>query len=276
MRIYKLLALICSTFLFTACSSSSDDDDNDSPGGGGNGGGAGGLEITLEDAKRHAIMKIVSHQYYLGEDIGKQLDPGAVGKGVTWDFSGIDLSKYILTSIVETEGAAIDYSTSPYKDYYPDATECYLTKWTTTELIPSQSVSYSDYYSYEKGNITYGGVQDNTKYYTGVFSSTSAGVYTPGTTETYPQYLGVKYTIDAEATMFLIPNGNVSSFDHHVDFEVDGEGTVILPNGKIFTDVLRRKNIDDAGKVEYHYISKQAGDVLRFIKGGNSINFRAD
>ncbi|MDR1876483.1 MAG: hypothetical protein LBQ84_02525 [Flavobacteriaceae bacterium] len=261
MKIHKLLVPVFSIFLFTACSS---DDDNDSPGGGNGGGGGanGSLQITLEDARKHRVLKTVSYTYS-GKDIGTLVNPGAAGKGVTWDFSGIDLNKYSYYSRWEREGRVENYSTSKYKDYFPDATECYVTtELTTTPSALIQSVS-SDLYKYLKGNVDYGSVQS--VHVAENSDIVSIANYEPGVTEPYPLYLGVKYTINAKGTN--LSNGSVYSFDHINDIEIDGEGTLILPNGKIFTDVLRRKNKIADNAAQYTYISKQSGEVLTLIEG---------
>ncbi|MDR1876484.1 MAG: hypothetical protein LBQ84_02530 [Flavobacteriaceae bacterium] len=254
MKVNKLLVLICSTFLFTACSS--DDDDNDS---------TDRLEITLEDTRKHRVLKTVSITYS-GDEIGKQLDPGDAGKGVTWDFSNIDLSKYSYKEKLETEGKAIDYSTSKFKDYFPKATECYITKNVRTLYYSTNQYVYSfNSYDYLDGNITYGEVE----YDDYEFSDDAYIVnYNPAVTEPYPQYLGLKYTVETTSQ-----DDDGDSYTAYL--EIDGEGTIILPGGKKFTDVLRRKITysDEEGEY-YSYISKQAGVVLSFTKGNDSFEFR--
>ncbi|MDR1876482.1 MAG: BACON domain-containing protein [Flavobacteriaceae bacterium] len=238
---------------------------------GGNGGGGGGangsLQITLEDARKHRVLKTVSYTYS-GTDIGKQLNPGDAGKGVTWDFSGIDLSKYNTKIKQEKEGRVENYSTSPYKNYYPDATECYVTRELNTHPDNNNElVGYYDVYDYVKGNIEYGNVQDNTLSGGGI----DIWNYIPTEAKPYPQYLGVKYKIE---TSHLNVSGH--SYDYHADTEIDGEGTIILPGGKKFTDVLRYRIIDNNGQEQYNYISKQAGVVLTFVKYANIITFTTE
>ncbi|MDR1877127.1 MAG: BACON domain-containing protein, partial [Flavobacteriaceae bacterium] len=233
-------------------------------GDGGGGGGNGGLEITLEDARRHRVMHTISYSYS-GEDIGKQVNPGVAGKGVTWDFSKINLSKYYLRITTEKEGKSLSYSTSPYKNSFPDATECYMTRNVITNTYSNSNIFsfYYDDYEYLKGNIYYGSASIS---YTDEGTTIGITNYVPAMTEP-TLYLGLKFTI--ETTMYSTPTSPTYPYDYSLDVEVDGEGTLILPNGKKFTDVLRRKDkvANNNGIVQYHYISKQAGEVLTLVEG---------
>ncbi|MDR1877810.1 MAG: hypothetical protein LBQ84_09330 [Flavobacteriaceae bacterium] len=301
MKIHKLLAIVFSIFLITTEKAQPIQTTTDiAISAKQNGCGTGGFEITLEDTRRHRIRKTVSYAYS-GEDIAKQLNPGAAGKGVIWDFSGIDLSKYDSKTKTETDGKAIDYSTSPYKYHYPNATECYLTKWVITSLLypyPSSTINeqfvlHYDTYDYVDENIEYGKVQQN---YIGGSSSIDAGNYIPEITVPYPKYIGLKYTTESvwHSSQGSEYSSKQDSNNVYYEIDVDGEGTLILPNGKKFTDVLRYRMIakgeygqyndedeeyelykeyehDDGVYEVYFYISKQAGELLNLY--GNIISF---
>lgn len=258
MRTKKMLMLLCSVLLFTACGG---DDDN-------GGSTSDRLEITLDDERKNMVMNTVVYSFY-GTDIKYKIDPGATGKGVTWDFSAIDLNEYENKTKVSTEKRKEDYATSKFKSHYPDATECYVARYRNTDPDIDKLVGYYDYYTYWDGNIDYGGVQDNT---VSGLGDISIWHNTPALSPPYPQYFGMKYTDKTTVSL----EGTDYSFLLHADVEIDGEGICILPNGMKFTDVLRYKvnTHDETGThLSYSYASKEFGLLVIIGKTADSYNF---
>lgn len=249
--------ILCSVLLLTACGG---DDDKGST--------SGRLEITLEDEQRHRLLNTVSYDYYTKDPSGN-LDPGAAGKGVVWDFSYVNLDEYESKLKRVTETRKEDYATSKFKNYFPEAVECYVVRQKITYHATGKLSDYSDVYFYLNGNIDYGGVQDAT-----ISGLTSISIWynTPVLSPPYPQYFGMKYT---EKTTMSLEDSDYS-FLYHIDVEIDGEGTLILPNGEKFTDVLRYKmnnQYDSGSHISYGYASKKFGELASISLGSPTSSF---
>lgn len=257
MKVYKLLTLAYALFILIGCGSDNDDDDK--------GDNSGRLEITLDDDRGHRTLNTVFYSYS-GKDIINQLDPGEAGKGVTWDFSGLDLSKYDYKMKSVMKGRKVEYATSTYKDDFPDATECYIVAHNNTHPDDNSVVGLYDYYTYYDGNKEYGSVQED------LGSTVSIWQNIPALEMAYPHYFGLKFTEKTQVAL----KGSDYSFLHHVEIEIDGEGTLILPNGDKFTDVLRYKltqHTEDRTIVSYSFCSKKASDILNMSKENNYLNY---
>jgi|GEM_PF-4324093 hypothetical protein len=234
-----------------------DDGDNDN-----DDGRAGKLEITIEDVQKHRLTSIIEFMFS-GEGIGRQINPASeAGSGKTWDFSGMDLEKDIMVKIkTSSEIEKTDYAKSKYVEHFPDAKECYILThkaYTWEDVLSSEAIHY-DYYD---GAKEFGGAQE----YLGEYASANGiGKYTPALEEPYPQYLGLKFTNKFTVVRTTAYEG-VSIFKEHLDTEIDGEGTVILPNGDVYNDVLRSKvtiYLQEGGtSVTYMFNSKKFGNIL--------------
>lgn len=255
----KVFMFLCSALTLTACGG---DDDT-------GGSASGQLEITLDDEQRNRTLNTVSY-IYTSANLKNYVDHGAAGKGAAWDFSAVDMNQYEVKIKLIQEGKKEDYAASKYKEYYPNATECYVTRITHTMFDTGNLLTNYYTYTYLNGNIEYGWADED--HTVSEQSKTTINHLTPALTRPYPQYFGMKYT---EKTSVSI-EGDDSLNSIHSDIEIDGEGTLILPNGRQFTDVLRYKitTYDNTETIiSYSYESKKFGFLADTSKSSTSCTF---
>ncbi len=148
---------------------------------------------------------------------GDTVGAGSAGANQTWDMSH-------LTETQVEYFKYINVSTAPKKDSFPNANLCAV----------SADGNYSFYNSSTAGLTTQGFVVPMTP------PDSTLLVYTnPEKTLNLPLNFGDAY-VDTVAGTSHIPSVGSLPFDGTFDFECDGHGTLILPNGT-FTKVLRYK-----------------------------------
>lgn len=177
---------------------------------------------------------------------------------------------------METDRKQVDYATSLYQSYFSKATECYQAKCKNIYLDDESLTASYNTYTYTDGAKEYGTVQVNSS-----ISSppdTMVAIWhnndEPITTTPYPHYLGLEFTIESIVSLVMLVNGvedetQKRTLISEIQIVIDGEGTLIMPDNKKYTDVLRYKTTIADNHVQYTYKSKEFGDIIGLSHDGD-------
>lgn len=144
--------------------------------------------------------------------------PGAGGNNVTWDFSG-------MTSTVSDTFTAMACTATPYCSTFPGST--------VAATYTSQGPSYS-YYIADANRFAMNGIRQHVPQYS---IDVTMNYVEPEDLIRYPFTTTTSYR-DSFATVYTT-NGYPYLRRGHIDVSSDGYGTLILPGGKTYKNVIR-------------------------------------
>ncbi len=149
------------------------------------------------------------------------MNEGGSGQGVTWDFSKVALTPPVATKYF------LPAKNSPFFEYFPTAQ--YVEK--REDNKKHNFMIMGKEYLAEIGSVN---LED----------SIIKDYFSIDTTFHYPLYFGKKWTIDGRNKEKNLKNKLNATQTFFATFEIDGEGTILLPNGISYSS-LRLKVIVD-------------------------------
>lgn len=182
-----------------------------------------GQTPTLDSAS-HGLLINESTLYYVADSFVTDM-AGTSGSGVTWDYS-------------QLEG----YGNSIADSVVDPSTTAYPTAFSTSYGCDSLEDLYNNYYSFKDFDTL---IIDGYVLRTGAGDVVATINIDKQISMIYPFTYMTMFT-DTFSGNATLPSVGNATYDGNITVEGDGEGTLLLPNGVTYNDVLRVKSVEDA------------------------------